>query len=270
MIENSIKQFRARRNSSRRVDTNTATKQRLGLAQREIANSQYETRRMLQQGQEAIEAQYSPADAVGGWADQIAALSAERQDANRIPENEERSTTGALSTVDGPTRPVARWDGVVGMSGGTGGRAGAEEYLGRSMSDTEWEYLTRTTYAETTGDPTEQAAAMSVILNRVLADNYPDTVTDVVLQPNQFQAVTGTSAEPGPSGRFRSMGDDVLALFETDVTPLLGNFKENNWLNFTAGNAAAYGPGTDLDFRDDVNNAEGSAAIGGTIFGTVR
>jgi len=226
---------------------------------------------MLQQGQEAIEAQYSPAEAVGGWADQIAALRAERQDVNRIPENEERSTTGALSIVDGPTRPVARWDGVTGMSGGTGGRAGAEEYLGRSMSDIEWEQLARTTYAESRpNSPTEQAAVMSVILNRVMSDRYPDTVTDVVLQPNQFQAVTGTSAEPGPSRMYRSMGEDVLAVFETDVTPLLGNFRENNWLNFTAGSAAAYGEGTNLGFRDDVNNAEGSATIGGTTFGTVR
>jgi len=266
MIENSIKQFRAQRNSRERrdtFDTVSTTKQRLGLAQREIARSENETSRSLQQMREATEARYNPQERINTWADEIDSIRAERA-------SREQSTTGALDMNPlAEPRPQARWDGEAGMTGGSGGRAGAEEYLGRTMSDIEWEQLARTTYAESTSNPTEQAAVMSVILNRVKADGYPDTITGVIQQPNQFQAVTGTSKDPGPSSMYRSMGNEVLALFESDVTPLLGNFQEQNWLNFTAGNSAAYGPGTNIGFRDDVNNSRGSTTIGGTIFGTV-
>jgi hypothetical protein len=265
MIENSIQQFRAKRNaSSKRVDTVSATKQRLGLAQRDIARSENETSRLLQRSAEVQEAAYNPEEKISKWADEMDSLRAERVD-------RDQSTTNALDMNPlASVRPAARWDGEKGMTGGAGGRAGAEEYLGRSMSDVEWEMLARTTYAESTSNPTEQAAVMSVILNRVKAEGYPDTIEGVVNAPNQFQAVTGTEQDPGPSSMYRSFDKSILAKFSSDVTPLLGNFQEQNWLNFTAGNSDAYGPGTNINFRDDVNNSEGSATIGGTIFGTVR
>jgi hypothetical protein len=191
---------------------------------------------------------------------------------------EEMSTTSALEevspgpgSVENPIRPVSRPLPVGGgISGDVGGRSAAEAYLGRSMDDKEWEMLLRATHAEATGDARERAGVMSVILNRVKSDNYPNTITDVLMQQNQFQAVTGTKNDPNPSSRFRGVNSGVISQFRDEVAPLLSEFADKNWLNFTAGNPDAYGPGTDISFLDKVKNAQGSMQIGGTIFGTVR
>lgn len=103
MIENSIQQFRAQRSSRKRVDTSSATKQRLGLAQRDIARSEDETSRALQRAGEAQEAQYNPADSVNSWVGEIEALRAERA-------SREQSTTGALdmSPISGSSGDTSR------------------------------------------------------------------------------------------------------------------------------------------------------------------
>jgi len=92
MIENSIKQFRAQRNSRGRretPDTVSTSKQRIGLAQREIARSEDETSRALQRMGQAQEAEYSPKDSINSWMSNIDELRAERA-------SREQSTTGAL------------------------------------------------------------------------------------------------------------------------------------------------------------------------------
>jgi hypothetical protein len=191
---------------------------------------------------------------------------------------EEMSTTSALEevtpgpgSVENPIRPISRPLPVgAGISGDVGGRSAAEAYLGRAMDDKEWEMLLRATHAEATDDARERAGVMSVILNRVKADNYPDTITGVLMAENQFQAVTGTKDDPNPNSRFKSINSGVISQFRDEVAPLLGEFADKNWLNFTAGNPDAYGPGTDIGFMEQVKNAQGSMQIGGTIFGTVR
>jgi soluble lytic murein transglycosylase-like protein len=96
MIENSIKQFRAKRNAnSNRVGTLPTTKQRLGLAQREIARSENETSRSLQQSTVMQEAAYNPEEKISKWADEMDSLRAERVD-------RDQSTTNALSVMPGP------------------------------------------------------------------------------------------------------------------------------------------------------------------------
>ena len=269
MIKESIQQFRAARQQRQKMGAISAvqTKQRMGLAQREAENTKMDIRATRRSAEQSTESSYNPEEKINAWYAEIDAIREERG----MRADMEQSTTGAMD-VDPLSRPSpqARWDGPTGMSGGAGGRAGAEEYLGREMSDEEWEMLARTTYAEATSDPEEQAAVMSVILNRAKASGYPDSIVEVVNQPNQFQAVTGTANNPRPSSRFQAFNDDVLATFETEVTPRLNNYADQNWLNFTAGNPAAYGEGTNVGFLDDVNNSEGSAVIGGTVFGTVR
>jgi len=267
MIKESIQQFRANRRQRDRLGTQAKTQQRLGLAQRDATETRVDIRSAQRNINQATAPQYDPVEKINSWYDEVDALRQERG----MRAGMERSTSDAMD-VDPMSRPrpQARWDGPTGMSGGAGGRAGAEEYLGREMSDEEWEMLARTTYAEATSDPEEQAAVMSVILNRAKASGYPDSIVEVVNQPNQFQAVTGTANNPRPSSRFQAFNDDVLATFETEVTPRLNNYADQNWLNFTAGNPAAYGEGTNVGFLDDVNNSEGSAVIGGTVFGTVR
>ncbi|SDZ10575.1 Cell Wall Hydrolase [Jannaschia faecimaris] len=53
----------------------------------------------------------------------------------------------------------------------------------RATGNTQWRCLTEAIYFEARGEPvTGQAAVAEVILNRVDAENYPDTVCDVVNQ----------------------------------------------------------------------------------------
>jgi hypothetical protein len=191
---------------------------------------------------------------------------------------EEGSTTGALeegpkppNPVDSSYRPMSRPLPVgEGISGDVGGRSAAESYLGRKMDDKEWEMLIRATHAEATGDARERAGVMSVILNRVKSERYPNTITEVLMEPNQFQAVTGTKGDRNPSSRYNSVNSSVISQFQDEVAPLLSDFADKNWLNFTAGNPDAYKEGTDIGFMEQVKEAQGSMQIGGTIFGTVR
>lgn len=148
-------------------------------------------------------------------------------------------------------------------------RRNAESFLGRSMSDEEWDNLVAATVAESLpNSPQEQAYIMGVILNRARSDRYPDNIVDVLNQRNQFQAVTGT-ATTGPSGQFTNPPREQIASTIDGVNTHL-NSASTSWLNFTSNISAAYGPGTDISFRDKVKSAPGSKVVGGTVFGTVR
>jgi hypothetical protein len=149
-------------------------------------------------------------------------------------------------------------------------RSQAEAYLGREMSDAEWDALVRATFAEASPNPRERAAVMGVILNRVNSPLYPDDVIGVLNQRGQFQAVTGTRYEPGPSSNYTATrSQDQLNSMAGAVNEYLPTVN-TDWLNFTADNTAAYGRGTNIGFRETVRNADGSEVIGGTVFGTVR
>lgn len=148
-------------------------------------------------------------------------------------------------------------------------RSQAEEFLGRKLDDSEWNNLVAATVAESLpNSPQEQAGIMAVILNRVKSSRYPNTVNEVLLQPNQFQAVTGTRNNPGPVRNFTNPDERQMASTIRGVNQYLGTMNPN-WLNFTSNISAAYGPGTDITFRDKVRNSGDSKIIGGTVFGTV-
>jgi spore germination cell wall hydrolase CwlJ-like protein len=148
-------------------------------------------------------------------------------------------------------------------------RSQAEAFLGRKLSDSEWNNLVAATVAESLpNSPQEQAGIMAVILNRVKSSQYPNTVNEVLLQPNQFQAVTGTRNNPGPVRNFTNPDERQMASTIRGVNQYLGTMSPN-WLNFTSNISAAYGPGTDITFRDTVRNSNDSRIIGGTVFGTV-
>ena len=69
------------------------------------------------------------------------------------------------------------------------------------ISADERELIARVVYLEARGEPAEgQQAVAEVILNRVAAENFPDTVADVVYQENPQQFTTAPfvgEAEPG-------------------------------------------------------------------------
>jgi len=144
-------------------------------------------------------------------------------------------------------------------------RTSAEKYLGRKMSDQEWNYLLRATTAEASNNSKEQAYVMGVILNRTRMGNWGSNVISVLRAPSQFQAVTGTRYDPGPSSNFtRGPTDKQLANIVDGTINILPQVP-NNLKYFTAASAAAYGPGTNIGFRDRLL-AQGGEKIGGTIF----
>lgn len=144
-------------------------------------------------------------------------------------------------------------------------RASAESYLGRTMNDKEWDYLLRTVYAEASSNTKERAFVMGVILNRVKSGKWGDSVISVLKAKNQFQAVTGTRFDPGPSINFRRgpSGSDLESIIDGTINIL--SKVPSRFMNFTAASQEAYGKGTNIKFRDQLI-ARGGIRIGGTIF----
>lgn len=156
-------------------------------------------------------------------------------------------------------------------------RKAAEIYLGRNITDTEWNDLVSLTFAESTTNQTERAWIMGTILNRTRIGYTPggirnpkyrfETITDIINQPYQFQPVTGTRFNPGPKFSFLN-GPDAA-----NATSIYGAAK--NILKdvpkaitlFTSNNPAAYGAGTNINFLYNLRNRPTSKIIGGTIFG---
>ena len=147
-------------------------------------------------------------------------------------------------------------------------RKKAEEFLGREMKDQEWNALVRATVAEASPDSKEQAAIMAVILNRANSSKYSDSIMSVLTQKNQFQAVTGTPTNRAPSRNFSRPTSKQIASVVDAVLNHLPNANKT-WLNFTANNPKAYGPGTNIDFMYAMRQSQGAKVIGGTVFGNI-
>jgi hypothetical protein len=146
----------------------------------------------------------------------------------------------------------------------------AEKFLGRSISDEEWEELLRTTVAEASSDSKEQAQVAGVILNRTRNKfGGDDTITDVVKANNQFQAVTGTPKDRSPSKNYTNPTPEQIASVTNSILTRLST-ADKGWLNFTAADPKIYGPGTNPGYRIKALNTPGSQQIGGTIFFTER
>ena len=142
----------------------------------------------------------------------------------------------------------------------------AEAYLGRTMTDEEWNNLVAATAAESSKDEKERAYVMAVMLNRARQQNT--TIFNILEAKNQFQAVTGTSAnnrQPSPNF-IDATNTTANAIFIGIEKYLAGVPKDFRY--FTAAADGAYGAGTDITFRDKMI-ANGGITIGGTVFGRV-
>jgi len=69
----------------------------------------------------------------------------------------------------------------------------------------EYDMLMRAVYAESSRNKDEYANVMAVILNRTRKNG--GSIIDTLMEKNQFQAVTGTANNPGPSSMFKQGPD---------------------------------------------------------------
>ena len=147
-------------------------------------------------------------------------------------------------------------------------RKAAEDYLGKKISDKEWDVLLRTTSAESAQDTTSQAMVMASILNRART-RFPgeeNSIIKTVEQKNQFQAVTGTAAndrqpsEKYKSGPTKSETKSMIA-GAINILPKV----DRGQTDFTATDPRAYGPGTNIGNLYRMRK-EGGYERAGTIF----
>lgn len=143
-----------------------------------------------------------------------------------------------------------------------------QQFLGNDIDDRELNLLLRAVAAEASPNAQERAAVAAVILNRVRNSRYPNTIEGVLTQRNQFQAVTGTRYDPGPSRNFTGMSDQTAAQVVGALIRYLPDMNKS-WLNFTSNNPRAYGRGTNINFMHTMRRSAGAEVIGQTVFGTV-
>lgn len=151
-------------------------------------------------------------------------------------------------------------------------RSSAEEYLGRPLSNQEWDQLVRATHAESGPrmNVEEQAMVMGTILNRVRTGlRGGKTVTEILQQRSQFQAVTGTRQDPGPSQQYQEgpkTEERKKSIFTAARDVLRRVPKEQT--DFAAESESAYVPGTSTEHRERLKRKPESTVYGGNRFGT--
>lgn len=139
-------------------------------------------------------------------------------------------------------------------------------FLGKELDANEMNMLLRAIASEASPNSQERAAVAAVILNRVRSGRYPNSLEAVLTQRNQFQAVTGTRYDPGPSTNFSNMSNTTAAQVVGALIRYLPNM-DKSWLNFTSNNPRAYGRGTNINFMYTMRQSPGAEVIGQTVFG---
>jgi hypothetical protein len=105
---------------------------------------------------------------------------------------------------------------------------------------------------------------MAVILNRTRKNGK--SIIDTLVEENQFQAVTGTKNNPGPSPHFKSgPSEKNLKMLEGASKDILPNVSKN-LDSFTATDPKAYVEGTSMAWLDKLKNTPGSFEKSGTLF----
>ena len=146
-----------------------------------------------------------------------------------------------------------------------------ETYLGRGkITQADFNALISAIYAEAGTNQEERAWVAAVILNRTRTGfSGATTILDTLKKPSQFQAVTGTSANGNkPSANYvNGPSASVAASIYGAIKNYLPQVPKN-YLYFTANDLAAYGAGTNSNFRNTLL-AKGGIIKGGdkgTIF----
>lgn len=149
-------------------------------------------------------------------------------------------------------------------------RKAADTYLGRAISDLEWNWLVRATYAESGRDIKSYAMVMGTMLNHTkrYAPNVKNGIIVALQRRNAFQAVTGTAPDFKPSAGFESgPPSNVLRAIYVGAIKYLDQVSPNQ-MNFSAMDPRAYGPGTNIGWRDQQLATKGSSVQAGSVFNT--
>ena len=107
----------------------------------------------------------------------------------------------------------------------------------RSYSDEDLYWLARIVSAEAKGEPTEgQIAVANVVLNRVVSEQFPDTITEVIFQKGQFSPVGNGTINDEPTKEAiesarralegeKILEDDVFFFYNAKICQNEWNFK---------------------------------------------
>jgi hypothetical protein len=148
-------------------------------------------------------------------------------------------------------------------------KAKAEAYYGKAITDKEYTALVKATHAEAAAGKNasqkEQAMVMASILNRA-RDNQAG-IMGALYAKNQFQAVTGTSRNGGRASPAFIAGPDDNRLKSIEGSALLLDKVSKEQKNFSAADPRAYGPGTNIGWRNGLL-ANGGTIEGGSVFNT--
>jgi hypothetical protein len=155
-------------------------------------------------------------------------------------------------------------------------RKAAEAYLGKPMSDDDWNNLVSLTNSESSPNQTERAWVMGVILNRTRIGFTPlgirnsrykfETVTDIINQPWQFQPVTGTRKAPGPDSKYINGPNTSAATSIYGAASKILKDVPKAFTQFTSNSPSAYKEGTNINYLYNLRSKPQSVIKGGTIF----
>lgn len=148
-------------------------------------------------------------------------------------------------------------------------RESAESYVGRKLSDKEWDLLLRATAAESSPDSREQTMVSASILNRVKKGTFGGKdVESVLASPYQFQAYSGTEGKGyHPSETFKAGPGKRQTSIEKSMMNL-GRVSPEQ-LHFRSADPTAYGSlerGTKK--IQEVKNQD-YTRVGGSYFNTL-
>lgn len=186
------------------------------------------------------------------------------EETSPIAQNQQTGIAGKLGALNqGAKQSAGSSSTSPSKIGGSGDSQKAiEEYLGRPITPDEYDMLMRAVYAESSRNKDEYANVMAVILNRTRKNG--GSIIDTLMEKNQFQAVTGTANNPGPSSMFKQGPDTKSqAMIAEGASSLSGISK--NLDAFTAANRKAYGAGTNTGWLDKLQ-ASGGKQVGQTVF----
>jgi N-acetylmuramoyl-L-alanine amidase len=94
------------------------------------------------------------------------------------------------------------------------------QVLARTLSQSDIELMARTIHGEARGEPyMGQVAVGAVIINRVISDEFPDTVKGVIYQKNQFTAVSDGQIHYTPNNTAFRAAREAL----NGIDPTLGS-----------------------------------------------